>query len=388
MTLGSLFDGSGTAPLAATMCGIEVAWVSEIEKYACKVTAARFPGVPNHGDITKMDGGKIQPVDIIVGGSPCQDLSIAGKQAGLVEGKRSNLFFEMIRVIKEMREATNDTYPNIVVWENVPGAFSSNKGQDFRAVLENFCKIADTSVTVSMPDGGKWKPAGAIVGDGYSIAWRVLDAQFWGVPQRRRRIYLVADFGGKRAAEILFKREGLRRDFKTGREAWQGVASDTERGVGGGCTSCYNESGKGYWMPGFGCLRTEGENRPSRPGHCVVEESGVYAIDAVVTTGGNCTAKGPCHYDNVCPAVKTCHAHAVCYGIDCRNATLDEEKTHTIQAHSSGGFSPNCTPSVLVYENHPQDSRCTGPLSVMETVSQKYGTGGNNTPIVVEENDG
>lgn len=257
MKIGSLFDGSGTAPLAATMCGMDVAWISEIEPYPCKVTAARFPGVPNHGDIREMDGGKIEPVDIIVGGSPCQDLSIAGQRKGLEEGARSNLFFDMVRVIKEMRDATNGKYPRYVIWENVPGAFSSNNGEDFRAVVENFCQIADPTVTIPRPDIGRWKSAGAVMGDGYSLAWRVLDAQYWGVPQRRRRVYLVTDLGGQRAAEILFKREGLRRDFKTGREAWQGAAANVERGVGGSCIAFKERAGK----PGG-----EGNPPSSRPG--------------------------------------------------------------------------------------------------------------------------
>ena len=134
LKLGSLFDGSGTAPLAATMCGIEPVWASEIEKYPIAVTSARFPNMKHLGDITKIDGTAIEPVDIICGGSPCQDLSVAGKQAGLYEGERSHLFFEMTRIIKQMREATNGKYPRYCIWENVPGAFSSNKGYDFLAV--------------------------------------------------------------------------------------------------------------------------------------------------------------------------------------------------------------------------------------------------------------
>ena len=225
ITLGSLFDGAGTIPFAAQLCGATPVWSSEIEKFPCYVTAKRFPNMKQLGDITKINGREIEPVDIIAGGSPCQDLSVAGQRAGL-GGERSGLFMEQIRVIKEMRDETSKranepVRPRYAVWENVPGAFSSNKGEDFRVVLEEFCKVKDESANVPRPADGKWQSCGCIVGDGYSVAWRVLDAQFWGVPQRRRRIWLVADFGGQRAAEVLFEREGLRRSFAESRKAWE-----------------------------------------------------------------------------------------------------------------------------------------------------------------------
>lgn len=236
LTLGSLFDGAGTIPFAAKLCGIETKWSSEIEKFPLEVTAKRFPNVKQLGDITKINGAEIESVDIIAGGSPCQDLSIDGQRAGL-EGKRSGLFMEQIRVIKEMRNesikrADKHIRPRYAVWENVPGAFSSNKGEDFRIVLEEFCKIKDETAYVPRPADGKWKSCGCIVGDGYSVAWRVLDAQFWGVPQRRRRIWLVADFAGERAPEILFVREGLRRNFAESRKAWENNADYLENGIG------------------------------------------------------------------------------------------------------------------------------------------------------------
>ena len=168
------------------------------------------------GDITKIDGAEAPVVDVVIGGSPCQDLSIAGKRAGL-DGERSGLFMEQIRIIKEMRKAdgagkrADEVRPRYMVWENVPGSFSSNKGEDFRIVLEETAKVADENAVIPRPADGKWKTCGCIVGNGWSIAWRVLDAQFWGVPQRRRRIALVADFGGQSAGEILFVREGLPR---------------------------------------------------------------------------------------------------------------------------------------------------------------------------------
>ena len=167
------------------------------------------------GDITKISGFDAPTVDVIVGGSPCQDLSIAGKRAGL-DGERSGLFMEQIRIIKEMREndrangrAAHDVRPRYMVWENVPGAFSSHKGEDFRIVLEETAKVADKDASIPMPDNGKWSNAGCVMGEGWSIAWRILDAQFWGVPQRRRRIALVADFGGQSASEILFVRKSV-----------------------------------------------------------------------------------------------------------------------------------------------------------------------------------
>lgn len=236
MTLGSLFDGAGTMPYAATLCGITPLWSSEIEKYPLAVTKARFPEVIQLGDITKIDGREIPPVDIITFGSPCQDLSVAGKRAGLA-GERSGLFMEAIRIIKEMiyetaKRANEPVRPRYAVWENVPGAYSSNKGEDFRAVLEELCRVKDGNVDIPRPADGKWANAGAVVADWYSVAWRTFDAQYWGVPQRRRRIYLVADFGGQRAPEILFEREGLRGGIVPSREAWEAVGRNFANGVG------------------------------------------------------------------------------------------------------------------------------------------------------------
>ena len=235
MTLGSLFDGSGGFPLAGAMNGMTPVWASEIEPYPLRVTAARFPGMKRLGDVTKIDGASIDPVDVITFGSPCQDLSVAGKQTGIHDGKRSSLFFEAVRIIREMRGATNGKYPRFAVWENVPGAFSSNKGADFRAVLQALCEVGGEAVPVPEPPKGKWAKAGCVVGDGYSLAWRVYDAQYWGVPQRRKRIYLVADFGSERAGEILFEREGVRGDSAQGGEAREGAAYDAAGGAGGGC---------------------------------------------------------------------------------------------------------------------------------------------------------
>ena len=228
MKIGSLFDGSGGFPLAGTICGITPVWASEIEPYPISVTKARFPEMKHLGSVTQINGAEIEPVDVITFGSPCQDLSVAGKQKGIHEGERSNLFFEAIRIIHEMREATDHRYPRYAVWENVPGAFSSNKGHDFRAVLQAFCDEADQGLHVPLPQKGKWQRAGCVVGDGFSVAWRQYDAQFWGVPQRRKRIYLIADFGSERAGEILFEREGVRGYFAQGRTPWEDVAAHSQ----------------------------------------------------------------------------------------------------------------------------------------------------------------
>lgn len=228
MKLGSLFDGIGGALLCAKWSGIEPVWASEIEPFPIKVTEHHFPEVKHLGDITKINGAEIEPVDIIVGGSPCQDLSVAGKRAGLA-GERSGLFMEQIRIIKEMRSATDR--PRYMVWENVPGAFSSNNGEDFRAVLEETARVADPTVSIPRPVTG-WANAGSILGNNFTISWRTFDAQYWGVPQRRRRIYLVADFGGQSAPEILFESESVPGNFTESRSKGQGTAEDAERSSG------------------------------------------------------------------------------------------------------------------------------------------------------------
>lgn len=186
------------------------------------------------GDITKIHGDKIEPVDCITFGSPCQDLSIAGRRVGLA-GERSGLFMEAVRIIKEMRSSTNGLYPTFAVWENVPGAFSSNGGEDFRAVLEELARVEEPNASIPRPSGrgGRWSKAGAIAGNGWSLAWRQLDAQYWGVPQRRKRIALVADFGGQRAAEILFERTGVSGNPDSCVKAWKEVAGLAANGTAG-----------------------------------------------------------------------------------------------------------------------------------------------------------
>lgn len=183
------------------------------------------------GDITLIDGSKIEPVDVITFGSPCQDLSIAGKRAGLA-GQRSGLFMEAVRIIKQMQEATNGEYPKYAVWENVPGAFSSNKGKDFLAVLEELIRIKEPTISLPEPPKSKWSKAGEVSGSGWSLAWRTMDAQYWGVPQRRLRISLVLDLTGQRAGEILFEPESLRGHFAPSITPGQATAGAVENGAG------------------------------------------------------------------------------------------------------------------------------------------------------------
>ena len=234
-TLGSLFDGSGGFPLSGTLCGIEPVWAAEIEPYPIAVTRSRFPNMKHLGDISKVRGDEIEPVDIITFGSPCQDLSVAGKRAGLKhedngddETTRSGLFMEAVRIIREMRAATNGVYPTFAIWENVPGAFSSNRGEDFRIVLEELVRICEPrAVMPSVPKAG-WAYADTYAGDGWSLAYRVLDAQHIRTAQRRRRVYLVLHLGGGRAREILFERNSLRGHLAKGGAPWQVVAADPQ----------------------------------------------------------------------------------------------------------------------------------------------------------------
>lgn len=239
LTLGSLFDGSGGFPLAGILSGIEPIWSSDIEPFPIRVTEKRLPNVKHYGDIKLLNGVDIEPVDIITFGSPCVDMSTAGRRCG-IHADRSGLFFDAIRIIKEMRCATNGKYPRYAVWENVCGAFSSNKCEDFLCVLEAFCKVKDD--TVSVPGSKKWRSAGEIVGDGFSIAWRTLNAQFWGVPQRRRRIFLVADLGGTSAGKILFDSESLSGHSKKSRNSQARIAAIAEIGIGTASADRVNRS--------------------------------------------------------------------------------------------------------------------------------------------------
>lgn len=322
----------------------------------------------NHlGDITKINGATAPIVDCIIGGSPCQDLSIAGKRAGLA-GERSGLYMEQIRVIREMRDrdrANGRTgefiRPRYMVWENVPGAFSSNGGKDFAAVLEEAVKIAEPKAPpVSLPEKG-WPTSGCLMGDGWSVAWRVLDAQFWGVPQRRRRIALVADFGGQSAPEILFVRKSVSGYSQPGGTAGKGLAGSTESGttfavkIRGGCDG----GGKGALVQ-TEVSGTLGCNMVLDMSHAcdVVLECGdtVPTMGARMGTGGNQVPLVAFGIGNgqanaaatmaleVSQTLDTMHdtqAVFCCAAVDCRNGTENPEINGTLQAKSTGGSSVN-----------------------------------------------
>ncbi len=241
LTLGSLFDGSGGFPLGGLISGITPLWASEIEPFPIRVTTKRLPQMKHYGDVSAQNGADLPPVDIITFGSPCQDMSVAGKRSGL-DGERSSLFYQAVRIVKEMRCKTNGKYPRFVVWENVQGAFSSNKGEDFRAVLSSLCKIKREDYAVPELPNGKWDNAGCIMGEDFSLAWRLFDAQYWGVPQRRKRIYLVADLDGGSAGKILFESEGVSGYTPQGFRSWQGTAGSAEESVGAS-SLCLNDQG-------------------------------------------------------------------------------------------------------------------------------------------------
>lgn len=308
MKLGSLFDGSGGFGLAGSLCGIEPVWASEVEPYPIAVTRSRFPHMTHLGSVTEINGAEIEPVDVITFGSPCQDMSVAGKRAGLKhenngddETTRSGLFMEAVRIIKEMRCTTNGNYPTYALWENVPGAFSSNGGEDFRTVLEELARVSEPEV--SIPRSAKWQNAGEILGDGWSIAWRVFDAQHWGVPQRRRRIYLVADFAGGRAGKVLFEREGLRGHSAESGAAREGTAGDAENCSG--TADC-----KGVGFDGY-----NGDLTGDAP----------IAIDrAFFNQGQNALYDSQLYEDGSNPTLVTRGPNAVCIRYIVRRLTLTE----------------------------------------------------------------
>jgi DNA (cytosine-5)-methyltransferase 1 len=341
ITMGSLFSGSGGFELAGSIFGIRPIWASEIEPFPILVTTKNFPEMKHLGDINKLNGADLEPVTIIAGGSPCQDMSIAGKREGL-DGSRSNLFREQIRIVKEMRESDRaagrtgkQIRPRYMVWENVPGAFSSNKGKDFQAVLQEIVSITDEESNVPLPPKGKWQTAGCIMGDHFSIAWRVLDAQYWGVPQRRKRIYLVADFGGNTAPKILFEREGLSGNFTESREAWQRTAGDIKTGThkaGTDDVECYDISDrrrvadKSEVSPTLTTkMGTGGNNVPivleNHPQDCrvtIAEDGNVPTLTSRMGTGGG----------NVPMIMNEVRA------VDQRNLSLGNDKSETL--HGSG----------------------------------------------------
>ena len=344
LTLGSLFDGSGGFPLGGLLAGITPVWASEIEPFPIRVTTKRLPFMKHYGDISQMDGGKIEPVDIITFGSPCTDMSIAGRRAGL-DGKQSSLFYQAIRIIQEMREATHGRYPRYIVWENVPGAFSSNKGEDFKAVLEAVIGIKEPGAQVPMPEKNLWPYADLYLGEQWSVAYRTLDAQYWGVPQRRRRIYLVADFAGWGAGQVLFESEGLSGYSAEGFRAWQRAAGNSAVGAGAAGV-CLNDQG----------------------GSCMDVSSEVAATLRAENHG-----HPPCVLD----AAGFCTEHSA----DSRGIGFEQERAPTLRA--------GVVPAAIALESHPIDSRIKiADDGTIQTLTSRMGTGGMNVPLVLKIRSG
>lgn len=356
LTLGSLFDGSGGFPLAGILAGVLPLWASEIDPFAVRVTTARLPQVKHYGDISALSGADLPPVDIITFGSPCQDMSIAGKRSGL-DGSRSSLFYEAIRIIKEMREKTNGEKPRFICWENVPGAFSSNKGGDFKAVLEAVIRIKEPAAEVPAPDKKGWPYADCFLGDGWSVAYRVLDAQYWSVPQRRARIFLVADFAGGCAPEILFESEGVSGYSPQGFRAWQRAAGNFENSAG--------EAG--------------GEDGRRRR-QLILDDQGGGRMDVREEVTG--TLRAEVHYppvvmeaaDSGPAAAGFCTEHSAAS----RSIGYGEETSPTLRA--------GVVPAAVALDYHPADSRIgIREPGKCQMLTSQMGTGGNNVPLLLQE---
>ena len=345
LTLGSLFDGSGGFPLGGLLTGkITTLWSSEVEPFAIRVTTKRLPEVKHYGDVSALNGADLPPVDIITFGSPCQDMSIAGKRDGL-DGSRSSLFYEAIRIVKEMRCKTNGAKPRFIVWENVPGAFSSNKGQDFKAVLEAVIGVKEPSAEVPAPDKKGWPDADYYLGDGWSVAYRVLDAQWWGVPQRRKRIYLVADFADHSAPKVLFESDGLSGYSAESFRAWQRAASCSEDGTGaaGGC------------------------------GRICLNDQGGVQMDVSEEVTGTLRAQEHGHQPCVLEAAGFCTEHSA----NARSIGYEEERSPTLRA--------GVVPAAIALENHPTDSRVKiSKDGMVQTLTSRCGTGGGNVPLIMD----
>ena len=371
LTLGSLFDGSGGFPLGGLFAGITPVWASEIEPFPIRVTTKRLPFMKHYGDISVMDGSKIEPVDIITFGSPCQDMSVAGKRAGL-DGSRSNLFYEAVRIIKEMRKATGGEYPKWACWENVPGAFSSSGGEDFRCVLECLCGVVDESISIPKP--AKWANSGEVVGNGYSVAWRVLDAQYWGVPQRRKRIFLVADFTGGCAGKVLFESEGVSGYTPQGFRPWQRTAENFE--------ACIGPSGIGFdgyngsvtndksATLGVNCGMSTGRNG------VVLNDQGGNRMN--ITEDVTCTLRAEAHHP---PCVMESAGFCTEHSAKARGIGYEEETSPTLRAGT--------VPAALALENHPTDSRVKiSEDGKVQTLTSRMGTGGMNVPLLLKIRSG
>lgn len=328
------------------------------------------------GDITKIKNA--DPVDCVTFGSPCQDLSIAGKRQGL-NGERSGLFIEAVRIIKEMRGNSNGKYPTFAVWENVPGAFSSNKGEDFRVVLEELAGIKEPEVSIPRPENGKWAKAGFIAGDGWSIAWRTFDAQFWGVPQRRRRIAVVVDLAGQRAGEVLFERTGVSGHLEQSIPPWKGIARDPAH-----CASGHDrmvEGERAYTLKiRSGCegggkgplVQTEKSATLSTLQDQTLFVLQCNMIDRDVKQNGSGIAESETMF-----TLNATDRHAVlCRAHGQANAETLEECCPTLSCNHE---------QPIVFESHRQDARYTQQGDTSPTCTAQWGTGGNNMPLVAEK---
>lgn len=384
MTLGSLFDGSGGFPLGGILAGIEPKWSSEIEPFPVLVTHKRLPGIRHYGDVSSLSGAELPPVDIITFGSPCQDLSIAGKRAGIHDGDRPNLFFQAIRIIKEMRDATNGRYPRYCVWENVPGAFSSHGGDDFKAVLEAVIGVKEEGIEVPSPENHRWPKSDVYLGNGWSVAYRVFDAQYWGVPQRRARIYLVADLAGGSAGEVLFKSEGVSGYTPQGFRSWQGAAGGAEEGtgetggrtdVGGGtlCVNCQGTSGVGITEEkALALVAQDHGNHPA-----VLHAVGIDGYNAAVTDDTAATLGVNCGMSTGRNGVLQAAGFSTEHSAKARSIGYEEEVSPTLRA--------GVVPAALSVENHPTDGRVRiREDDTCQTLCSIAGTGGNNVPLVAE----
>ena len=367
LTLGSLFDGSGGFPLGSLIPGIEPLWASEIEPFPIRVTTKRLPFMKHYGDVSKLDGTKLPPVDIITFESPCQDMSVAGRRAGL-DGSRSNLFYEAVRIAKEMREATNGRYPTWLCWENVPGAFSSNGGSDFKAVLDEIRRVKDPEADTPRP--ARWPNAGCVLADNHSVAWRVFDAQYWGVPQRRKRIYLVADLAGQRAGKVLFESEGVSGYTPQGFRSWQESAGAAEEGAhpAGIGTDGYNGAIDTVAATlGVNCGMATGRN-----GVIVLNDQGGDRMD--VTEDVTATLRAEAHHP---PVVTEAAGFCTEHSAKSRSIGYEEELSPTLRAGT--------VPAAVALENHPADSRVTvSEDGKVQTLTSRMGTGGNNVPLVMK----
>ncbi len=367
LTLGSLFDGSGEFPLGGLISGVVPVWASEIEPFPIRVTTKRLPFMKHYGDVSRINGADLEPVDIITFGSPCQDMSVAGRRAGL-DGSRSNLFYEAVRIAKEMRNATNGRYPTWLCWENVPGAFSSNGGEDFKAVLDEIRRVKDPEADTPRP--ARWPNAGCILADDHSIAWRVFDAQYWGVPQRRKRIYLVADLAGQRAGKVLFESEGLSGYTPQGFRSWQGAAGAAEEGAhpAGVGTDGYNGAIDTVAATlGVNCGMSTGRN-----GVMVLNDQGGDRMD--VTEDVTATLRAEAHHP---PVVTESAGFCTEHSAKSRSIGYEEELSPTLRAGT--------VPAAVALENHPADSRVTvSEDGKVQTLTSRMGTGGNNVPLVMK----